>query len=383
MQVTKKSKHIILISFFLFSVFSGFTQENTENINQNDTILTKTDSTKTKHKFSFSAFFKKKNKEKDEENFENDTSSSKKKFSFRKLFRRKNKQDSTISENDSLSNDSSKQKKRFRLFNRNKKDSTSSDSTSSENGAEKPQRITPGLWLKLNAEEQDSLLRAWDEYDRQHYVKKYTPSPRIKKIDMKRDKNFFDKLIIRTFGGNKTYQYRRKLINRRISRYRKTLIYDRLKKSDTAPGDTLSDKERYKIVNKEFKRDAKREAIRKNKISLKYDKKEERLRRRYKLSDNEMIILNKGKGIKLKGSELIIFKKAQKKQEKFSTKLLKLRRKRSFALQNKEVQKKMRKDQKRIAQRDKAIQKKINKKKRDKERNQKHDSSEYPKRWFK
>ncbi len=379
MQVIKKSKYTILISIFILMSFSCSAQEDTDNNSFSDTLITQNDTTQTKHKFSFSGLFKKKNKYKDDENDdeENDTISEQKhKFSLRNLFKRKNKQDSTISENDSIINDSSTQKKRFSLFNKSK-----NDSTNNSGGVEKPQALTPGIWLKMNAEEQDSLLRAWDNYDKEHYKKKYSFTAKEKERDMKRNKTFFDKFILKR-AVNKPYKYRRKLINRKINRYKKTLLYDRLDKSDTAPDDTISDTERYKIVNKEFKRDAKREAIRKNKVSLKFDKKEERLRRRYALTDNEMIILNKGKGVPLKGTEKIIFNKARIKQEKFSEKLLKLRKKRSFALQNKEVQKKMKEDQKRIARRDKNADKKLRKKKRNQDKNKKHDSSEYPKRWF-
>jgi len=380
MQVTKKSKYTILISIFILIFFFGSAQENTGTNSYSDTLITQNDSTQTKQKFSFSKLFKKKKKydDEDENDNENDTSNVQKhKFSFKNLFKRKNKQDSIISENDSLINDSSKQKNRFSLFKKNK-----NDTAKNSGGLEKPQSLTPGKWNKLNANEQDSLLRAWDDYDREYYKKRYSFTPKEKERDMKRDKSFFDKLILRR-AVNKPYKYRRKLINRKIGRYKKTMLYDRLDKSDTAPDDTVSDKKRYQLVNKEFKRDAKQEAIRKNKVSLKYDRKEVRLRRRYALSDNEMIILNKGKGIPLKGTEKIIFNKARKKQENFSEKLLKLRRKRSFALQNKEVQKKMKEDQKRIARRDRATTKKLYKKKRDKDRNKKHDSSEYPKRWFK
>lgn len=377
MQDIKKSKYTIIISILILVSFSGLAQEDTENNSYSDTLITQNDSTQTKHKFSFSKLFKKKNKPEDDNEINDTTSSHKWKFSFKNLFKRKNKQDSTITESDSLSTDSSKQKKLFRLFNHNK-----NDSTKNAKGSEKPQRISPWTWNKMNAKGQDSLLRAWDDYDKEHYKKKYSFTPKEKERDMKRDKTLIDKLLLKR-AVNKPYKYRRKLINNRISRYRKTMIFDVLKKSDTTPDDTISDKDRYKIVNKQFKRKGKQEAIRKNKISLRYDKKEERLRRRYALSDNEMVILNKGKGIKLKGSELIIFNKAKNKQEKFSTKLLNLRRKRSFALQNKEVQKKMKKDKKRIIRRDIATQKKMNKKKRNKEKNKKHDSSEYPKRWFK
>ncbi len=367
MQVTKKTKYILIISIFLLIFSSVSAQDNVDNSTNSDTLVTQNDTISVKHKFSFSNLFKRHKKEKKQTE---DTLSQKKKFSFKNLFRHKNKNDSTLMQSDSLSDDSLTGKTRLK-----------NDSLNNSGKNKKPQRISPGIWLKLNAEQQDSLLRAWDDYDRNHYVKKYTNSPRVKKIDMKRDKTFIDKLILK-FSGNMSYKYRKKLINRRISRYRKTMIYDRLKKSDTSPDDTISDIKRYKTVNKQFKLQAKQEAVRKNKVILKYDRKEQRLRRRYSLTDNEQIILNKGKGMRLSGIEKMIFKKARSKQEKFTEKLLRLRKKRSYALQNKEVKKRIKKDQKRITKRDRIQNKKLHKNKRDKEGNKKHDSSEYPKRWF-
>ncbi len=363
MQVPEKSKYIILFSIFLLIALPVYTQSDAVTIP--DTIINKNDTVKSENKFSLSNIFKKQNKKKQSE-IRDSSSSEKKKLSLRNIFKRKNKSDSTIKKNDSLTSDSL---------------STKNDSVENKKGTEKPQRITPGVWLKLNAAQQDSLLKAWDDYDREFYVKKYKTPNFIKKTDMKRDKNFAEKFILR-HTSDKSYKYRKKLINRRISRYKKTMRYDRLKKSETVPNDSLSNQKRYQTINKKFKREAKQEAIRKNKVILKYDKKEERLRKRYKLSGNEIKVLNKGKGMRLKGSEKIIFNKALKKQEKFTEKLLKLRRKRSFALQNKEVQKRMKDDKKRIAKRDREMNKNLYKKKKDKAKNKKHDSSEYPRRFF-
>ncbi len=361
MQVFEKSKYIILFSIFLLIALPVYAQKSdTETIP--DTIINKNDTVKSEKKFSIRNIFKKQNKKKQSE-ISDSSSSEKKKLSLRN-FKRKNKSDST--KNDSLTNDSL---------------SAKDSSEKNKKGTEKPQRITPSVWLSLNAAQQDSLLKAWDDYDREFYVKKYKTSKFIKKTDMKRDKNFAEKFILR-HTTDKSYKYRKKLINRRISRYKKTMRYDRFKKSETAPNDSLSDQKRYQTVNKKFKREAKQEAVRKNKVILKYDKKEERLRKRYKLSENEIKVLNKGKGMRLKGTEKIIFNKALKKQEKFTEKLLKLRRKRSFALQNKEVQKRMKEDKKRIAKRDREMNKNLYKKKKDKAKNKKHDSSEYPRRFF-
>ena len=374
MQVTKKSKYTFLFSIIILINFTVYAQETGENNSNTDTLINQTDSLNTKHKFFFSNLFKFKKKKSDEDEELNDTTA-KKKFPFKNLFKHKNKQDSITIGSDSLATDSLNQKDKFKLFNKNKNDSSESK------GTEKPQRITLGVWLKLNAAEQDSLLRAWDNYDREFYVKKYQPTEKERQRDMKEHKNFIDKFLLK-IAVNKPYKYRKKLINRRISRYKKTMKFDQLKKSRTAPNDTITDIKRYQTVNKQFKREAKQEAIRKNKVILKYDKKEERLKKQYTLSDNEKQLLHKGTAMRLKGIDRIIFNKAKRKQEKFSENLLKLRRKRSIALQNTDTRKKMKEDQKRIVERDQKLYKKQNKKKRNRDKNKKHDSSEYPKRYF-
>ncbi len=378
MQITKIIKYTIPILIIISINFSAFAQENDKNNRFSDTLTTQSDTIKPKHKFSLSNLFKRKNKDK-EDDFENETdtiSPKKKKFSFKNLFKRRHKQDTVISESDSLSGDSANQQKKFSLFKKNKNDTTNKGKLS------KPDRITLKTWLNLNALQQDSLLRAWDDYDREFYIKKYQPNERERKRAMKRNKNFIDKLLLKK-AANKPYLYRKKLINRRIARYRKTMKFDRLKKSQTTPDDSLTDKQRYRTVNKKFKREAKQEAIRKNKVILKYDKKEQRLKNRYALSENEKQLLHKGTAMRLKGADKLIFNKAKRKQEKFTQKLLKLRQKRSYALQNKEVQKRMKENKKQIARRDRLANKKLTKKKKSKENNKKFDSSEYPKKWFK
>jgi hypothetical protein len=303
---------------------------------------------------------------------QSDSKKDKERFKFSDLFKSKNKTDS--SNVNQASTDSLIGKEEGR---ESKKDSS--------DGLSRPDRIFPWSWNKMNREEQDSLLRQWDSYDKQKYKEKRRFKFTRKDVDVaiknKKDRNLYEKFVFRK-AANKPFKYRKKLITRMNGRYRKTMLIERLNKSDTELNDTISDKRRYQIVNNQFKREAKRETIRKNKMLVKYDRKEDRLRRRYELSENEKMILNKGRGMRLSGAELIVFNKAERKQQKFTDKLLKLRRNRSIALQNDDMRKHMKEKEKLNNKRDKARYSSLFGKKK-KKGNQKFDTYEYPKRYEK
>lgn len=386
MQFIKNIKYITFVSFILLFSMPSFSQEDV-----NEGTQTELDSTiihKEKRKFKLFNFFKKKDKitedevgvdkNEDVETINDSTETPKKKFSFSKLFKRKNKKDSISNDSivsDTLSaNDSIQTKEKFSWFKKNKKDSA--------RGVAKPDRIKMRTWNNMNAEQQDSVFKAWDAYDKEFYKKKYAFTKKEVVVAIKKHRTFWERVIYNR-ARKKPYKHKKKLITRQNSRYQKTLRYERIRKTETVPNDSISDKRKYKIVNKEYKRGAKREAIRKNKVVLKFDKKEERLRRRYELSDNEKMLLNKGKALRLRGLEKRIFKKARKKQIKFTEKLLKLRRKRSFELQSKNVQNRMKKNKKTNKKRDKERNNQLFKKKKKKKGYDKLDSDEYPKQYHK
>ncbi len=383
MQFIKNFLQIAFLILFLLFSNSVIAQEDDDIFNESssDTISTKTQ--EKEKKFKLFNFFKKKKKDKElNESFEeedveeyngNDTNDSlekprKKKFKIFNFFKRKNRNDSIESDTLAIIDSTSVQEDSLLV----KKDSAGGKDLS------KPKRIMPGMWVKMNAEEQDSLLRAWDDYDKEFYRKKFAPNKKDKEVALKKKRNVFEKIRYKRLKS-KRFRLRKKLIYRQNRRYKKTLLFDRLNKSETSPNDSISNEQRYKIVNKRYKREAKREAVSKNKTVIKYDRKENRLRNRYELSDNEKIILNKGRGMRLRGGEKQTFKKARRKQENFTIKLLKLRKKRAFALQNKKVQDRMKKKRKRIAKRDKERSNYLfNRKKKKKRSEEKHDSDEYP-----
>lgn len=384
MQFIKKSIQITFLILFLLFSANVFSQENDDFLNDSKSDTIKTETQHKEKKFKLFSFFKKKKKEKQEnqdveedeteENFDEDNSDDtiekpkRNFFKFFNIFKRKKHNDSISSDSISLSDTTAVATDSL---------SVKPDSTGGK-GLTKPKRIMPGMWVKMNADEQDSLLRAWDAYDKEYYRKKFAPNKKDKEVALKKKRNVFEKIRYKRLK-NKRFRLRKKLIYRQNRRYKNTLFYDRFNKSEASSGDSISEARRYKIVNKRYKRDAKREAVSKNKTVIKYDRKENRLRNRYELSDNEKMVLNKGKAMRLKGSEKQTFKRARRKQEKFTKKLLKLRKKRAFALQNKTVQNRMKKKRKKIERRDKERTKYLfNRKKKKKRNDEKHDSDEYP-----
>ncbi len=383
MQFTKNIKNIAFLSLILLFSLPVLSQEDVDNDIETPVDSVYADNEKEKRTFKLFSFFKKKDKEVEDEIDENEelndsTETKRKKFKLFSLFKRKNKNDSIsgdslASDSLNIAKDTIQTKEKFSWFKKNKKDSAG--------GVPKPDRIRIGTWNKMNAEEQDSVFKAWDAYDKEFYKKKYAFTKKEVEVATKRDRNFLEKNIYKR-ARKKPHKRRRKIINRQNKRYQKTLRFERINKSETAPTDSMSDAKRYKIVNKKYKRGAKREAIRKNKTVLKYDKKEERLRRKYELSENEKMILNRGRGMRLRGTEKLTFKKARRKQESFTEKLIELRRKRNFDLQSENVQDRMKNNKKRDKERDKSRYARLFKKKK-KKKSDKHDSDEFPKTYQK
>lgn len=385
MQFTTKFKYIIFLNLILFISVCL----NAQEIDSIQPVNT-TDTTEINKKFKLFNFFKKKDKSKkksedediidedlideDEEQVPDTAENGKSKKRFFDFFKKKNKNDSIV--NDSLNTDSSDNKKRFRLFKKNVNDSTDSGKS-----GKKPQRISLFTWNNMSYSEQDTLLREWDDFDKEYYKKKKRFLFSRKEVEiaikLKQNRNIYERLIYKR-ARNKPFKYRKKIINRKNSRYRKTFRYDRLNKSETAPSDTVSDTRRYQIVNKRYKREAKKEVIRKNKVIIKFERKEDRLKQRYELSGEEKKALNKGRGMRLKGIEFILYNKGKKKQEKYTEKLLQLRKKRSVELQNTEVRKSMKQKNTVLKKKDKKQYSLFNKKNK---KSGKHDSYEYPKRY--
>jgi hypothetical protein len=215
----------------------------------------------------------------------------------------------------------------------------------SERTTTKPEPITGSTWKQKNMEGKDSLLLEWSKYDREYYSKKYAPSEFEKKKFRKQDKNFFDKMII-SHANKKPLKYTKKLISKKNKRFKKTLKFDSPKKMSEEEWDATSPEDRMIYIVKKNRYEGQKEAIRKNNVIKKYEKREEKIKKKYSLSIEEKTILNKGSSMHLRGTEQLIYNKAKTKQEKYSTELLEIRRKRQLEIQNPDTQKKMKKKMK-------------------------------------
>jgi len=247
----------------------------------------------------------------------------------------------------------------------------------SKGDEEKPEKLDRLTWNQKSLPEKDTLLQEWSEYDRKVYKEKYAYSKMQKKSISKREKNLFDRILIKK-AKKKPAKYRRKLIKSKNKRLKKTLKYEDPKKVSDEQWDATSPADRLKYIQKKSRFEAQKETIRKNKVVKKYDRKEDKINKKYALSVEEKIILNKGRSMHLRGTDQLIYKRAKKKQITFTEKLLEIRKDRQFEIQNKTKQKHLKeltknnserykvKSNERNKQEKRAIK---NKKKRDKERN--------------
>jgi hypothetical protein len=380
--------HTILFIFAISLIIANKSYAQEKDTLVNIENYSDTTANKVKKEGKFFGFLKKSEKKKGDDDSDEPPKTNhdsigpdnqKKKFKLSNLFKNRFGEDSLTVQNegrDTIPSDSAENN--LSDLNKNRNDST-------DTIASRPKRLFPGMWNKMNREQQDSLLRAWDDYDREHFKEKKRFKFSRKDIEvaikLKKDRNLYEKFIYNR-ARNKPFDYKKKLITRMNYRYRRTMWFERLDRSKTAPSDSMSDQNRYQIVNNQFKRQSKRETIRKNNVVIKYDKKEDRLRRRYELSENEIMLLNKGKAMPLSGADLLIHNKAVFKQERFSEKLTKMRRQRSFALQNEDMQKHMKEKNKMNKIRDKERYVSLFGKKR-KKTDRKFNSYEYPERYEK
>ena len=260
---------------------------------------------------------------------------------------------------------------------RKKKKKREKKGRSSKENEEKPEKLVRLTWTQKSLPEKDTLLQEWSEYDKKYYKEKYAYSKMEKKSISKREKNFFDRMLVKK-AKKKPAKYRRKLIKSKNKRLKKTLKFEEPKKMSDEQWLATSQPDRLKYIQKKNRFESQKETIRKNKVIKKYDRKEDKINKKYALSVEEKIILNKGRSMHLRGTDQLIYKRAKKKQITFTEKLLEIRKDRQFEIQNKTKQKQIKelikknndrykvKSNERNKQEKRAIK---NKKKRDKERN--------------
>lgn len=271
--------------------------------------------------------------------------------------------DSTTYESDSISVDTSYTKK-------SRREKTGERKNKSKSNDDKPEKLERLTWNQKSLGEKDSLLRKWSDYDMKKYREKYSYSKSEKKSMSKPKKNIIDNYKIRK-AYKKPVKYRKKLLKRKNARLKKTLAFEKPQKMSDAQWDNTSSEDRLKYIQRRNRYQGQKEAIRKNKVVQKYDKKEDKIKKKYTLTDEENLVYNKGKGMHLRGTDQLIFNRAQNKKQKYSDELLELRRKRQYEIQNLSTQKRIKNRQKSMNNRDKALSKKIKKQEKRARKNEK------------
>lgn len=204
---------------------------------------------------------------------------------------------------------------------------------------EKPEEITKESWQQMEQKERDSVLQAWDLYDKIHYGKKYkfTKSDKILLMKPYRELSWRKKLKYNRIS-KKPAKARRAIQKRRIKRLNTVLGYYGNSKSDKKNQENLGGEERIKAYRARREIAGRKEALRKEKVIKKYDNKEARLRKRFSLDIEEKMVLNKANGgAYLNAKNRAIAKRARRKQEKFTVKYDKLKKERWFYIQDKKT----------------------------------------------
>lgn len=294
--------------------------------------------------------------------------------------------------NDSIPSDtiirSEQEKPKRKLFGflRNKKDSTSADSLISEqdeaekkslfarifnkdkkNKQKAPEKPSKREWREMSDEDKEKYFEACREHDSTLLVQGlyskqeqeiYERAERIYN-DLQAGRQPKDTLSRNEGDRLKTMQIkdnrlRTKLNENEYKRRRKMFKYENGKfEMDSS----MSRDEKMKILKQKSEYEAKKEALRKQRVIKRFNRKERRLRKRFALTDEEKKALAKGKNMRLRGAELAAFKRGKRKQIKYTKKLIKLRKKRAHKIQNKKTRKKMRKERRDLRKREREYKK--------------------------
>ncbi len=198
-------------------------------------------------------------------------------------------------------------------------------------------------WKNLETEEERiEFFNKWKSADSAKIAEKMQLKPKERAVlsGVYKDLKFKDKVRYR-IANRKIERKRKKHFRAQKRKFKKTIVWSK-------PGGVLKlqKMERSQKISMLKARNiwlARKEAYRRAKVRKHFDRKEARLRKKYKLSKEEKIILNKSMGMSLKPSEKRIASNARNKQNIFTRKLTKLRRRRQFRLQDKPTRKRIKK----------------------------------------
>ena len=228
-------------------------------------------------------------------------------------------------------------------------------------------------WKSFETEdERNEFFYEWKTKDSTEIEKKTQLKPKNRKVLSKiyKDLSFTDKMRYRRAERRLERKFK-KMYRKDIRRFKKTIRWSAPDKKYSKSGMSGMEKEqKIKYLRQTSIWNSRKEALKKQKVKTRFNKKELRLRKRYALSPEEKIVLNKALGKRLDPDEKRTFSKAKRKQVVFTKKLTKLRKRRHFKLQNKEGKKRLRKKSQKLHARDYYVKKNRERRaKRDKDKN--------------
>ncbi len=262
--------------------------------------------------------------------------------------------ESDSTQTDSIQNDSTENKK-FKLFKKREK-------SKKQKAPEKPSRSE---WRAMSIDEKEEYFKACHEFDSAQIADEIY-SGQEKKVFEKAVKIYnalqagekpTDTLsrsegdILKTIE-RKDNRSRYMLSENDFDRRKKMFRYEKREKDEI--DSTMTKEERTAV----FDYWRKKEALRKQKVIKKFDKKEAKLYKKYELSEDEKKALNRGKNMKLRGAELAAYERGRKKQIKLSEEIQALRRERAYEIQDDPTRKRIDQLHEKNKNRDKVVNKK-------------------------
>lgn len=235
-------------------------------------------------------------------------------------------------------------------------------------------KIKKEKWLELSDQNQKKLLSEWERYDSIMLRDKHKYTPEEKQLFRKYKLSASEKKKLDN-ARKKPQKFREEMTYSSIDNLKKVLKFYKKSRLDTSGFSSMEIKQRHKIVADHKKIGNFKRAIKRHNTALKYDEKENKLRDKYKLTLDESKALNKGRNMVLKGNELSLYKRGKKKQKNFSEKLLKLRRERHNAMQDKKTLKRIKEREKRIKKNNKKKKRKTKGKTKEKKKKKKKNKN--------
>lgn len=222
-------------------------------------------------------------------------------------------------------------------------DSISSGQNPASDEASDLPKFNKQNWTAFETEdERIEFYKKWKTADSAKTEEKYRLKPEQRAVLSKiyKDLKFGEKIKYH-WANQKIKRKQKKHFRTEKRKFKKTIRWSRPEGSRQGLKN-MEKEQKIRYLKAENLWKSRKEAYRRARVKKRFNRKEQRLRKRYALSQNEKTILNKGMGMSLEPGEKRIYRKAKKKQVIFTKKLLKLRKRRQFKIQDRATRKRIR-----------------------------------------